>query len=1304
MKRSLLTALLCGAGLLAADTVLPLDGWSRADRAELSRENGVLRLTVTGKTPRLYYTGEALPAACADTLELACSARGLPANAEGNIYFRAASQKLDESRRIRNFRFIGDGKRHLVFIPLPDSWKKNGEISEIRLDLPYQAPSGVFELHGARLLATGKTDRWNGANSFTGWDAVRNGSVQFDGKYLRITAESDAPRLVNTLFKIAAADYDRFAFRYRITGAAKPLSGSLFFHGPEERDFTEARRVSLYNFRTDGKWHTNTVKLPPSWLTGKWITALRFDPGLAAGAVMEIEFFRLYREPESALPHQAAWPAVKAVLPEKKKVALPDPYWQAKLVCAPGDDGRTPKSFAVRRCFSVPGDLAFAQLQITADDRYTLWINGKKIDDRMRNHFWGEPICYDVTEHLLPGRTNVIAVVYRNISGPGGLLFELGLLTKDGKKHFIGSDAGAKCAPVPETAAWREAKFDDASWQKPAKVLPPPPWPPWARIIAYLPLEKPLPVKLLSSDIPPEGEAGKTLDVKLTWSGSPVPPRRARVRLLSTPYKIMLSEQTVTAAGPGKTLTLPVKLPSWYAPTKMAVEIEIPGEKKIGGEFLYNARFVKEKNPPVTVRKTAAGPELAIDGKPVFMLCGNVHISEHQENSRLHEVPVNFRTCYIRPNSDRNSWIRSVNGDYDFAIVDRFVESKLVIDPDVKLIFYVDMSMPRFLADKFRNEITAYSDGVLVHDSVLCASMASAKFRDTAKKALAALIRHCEKAPYAAKVGGYLICGGETLEWQFWGGRGAFSGKRLPDYSPAFQKAFREKHGCELPDAKTRLATGENMLLDPEKDEKLIAANRFYSETVAGTIIELAATAKKTMTVPKLVGIYYGYHFEYATIPWRAQISGHNAVRKILDSGVVDFMLSPPSYALRNLGLPGADMKPYTSIRQAGVLPMIDDDTRTHLIPAAGCYQTVTPEQTRAVIRRNLGGYLCRAEGAWFLPLVGGREFDSDEIISDLRKFRSASEFQMRKGDALNAEVAVVVDEDIYNHLPFLRHVVACGTRQGYRADGTVWTSRAYSVPLTGELITAQLGRLLCSGVPFDCLLSSDVEKNIGKYKVWLFLDTFRYDRKFLEAVKKLRSGPAILAWFYAPGWISGSSCGTENMEKLTGFKFRRLDGPGSLQVELSLPGERHLLCGYPETASPRFTVESPDAQTYGCYHDTGENAVSVRREGRSESWFFGGNHVPAEMWNRFFRRCGIHVYSDTADPLYANRYFVSIHTAAPGRKTIRLPHKSTVTDLFTGEIVAKNASEFSFDANLHESRVFFLGTPDMLKTSNPRK
>ena len=169
-------------------------------------------------------------------------------------------------------------------------------------------------------------------------------------------------------------------------------------------------------------------------------------------------------------------------------------------------------------------------------------------------------------------------------------------------------------------------------------------------------------------------------------------------------------------------------------------------------------------------------------------------------------------------------------------------------------------------------------------------------------------------------------------------------------------------------------------------------------------------------------------------------------------------------------------------------------------------------------------------------------------------------------------------------------------------------------------------------------------------------------------------------------------------MERLTGFKFRRLPGAGSLQMALALDGKKTLLCGYPEQASPRFAVESPDAEIKGVYHDTGENAVAVRREGRSESWFFGGNHVPVTVWNAFFRRCGVHVYSDSCDTLCANRYFVSFHAATPGKKTIRLPRKSTVTDLFSGEIVARDAEAFSFDARLHESRVFFLGTQDPLR------
>ena len=74
------------------------------------------------------------------------------------------------------------------------------------------------------------------------------------------------------------------------------------------------------------------------------------------------------------------------------------------------------------------------------------------------------------------------------------------------------------------------------------------------------------------------------------------------------------------------------------------------------------------------------------------------------------------------------------------------------------------------------------------------------------------------------------------------------------------------------------------------------------------------------------------------------------------------------------------------------------------------------------------------------------------------------------------------------------------------------------------------------------------------------------------------------------------------------------------------------------------------------------------------------------------YARAGVHVYTDTADPMEANDRLVTLHARFAGRKTVKLPKRATVLDVFNRRIVAKNAEEFSFEAPLHSSWLFYCG------------
>ena len=68
----------------------------------------------------------------------------------------------------------------------------------------------------------------------------------------------------------------------------------------------------------------------------------------------------------------------------------------------------------------------------------------------------------------------------------------------------------------------------------------------------------------------------------------------------------------------------------------------------------------------------------------------------------------------------------------------------------------------------------------------------------------------------------------------------------------------------------------------------------------------------------------------------------------------------------------------------------------------------------------------------------------------------------------------------------------------------------------------------------------------------------------------------------------------------------------------------------------------------------------------------------------------GVFVYCDSNDPTEANEKLFTLHARYAGKKTVRLPRKATVVDVFNRRVVAKDADTFSFDAPLHSSWLFY--------------
>jgi hypothetical protein len=126
--------------------------------------------------------------------------------------------------------------------------------------------------------------------------------------------------------------------------------------------------------------------------------------------------------------------------------------------------------------------LSRATLWLSADDRFTAFLNGEKIADHAGT---GTFISVDVTSKLKPGK-NVLAIEAENISAavpanPAGLLGTLRVRIQDGTEHLTFTDNSWKSTNnMDEKRQWTAANFDDRNW-KSAQDIGPYGCPPWGQ-------------------------------------------------------------------------------------------------------------------------------------------------------------------------------------------------------------------------------------------------------------------------------------------------------------------------------------------------------------------------------------------------------------------------------------------------------------------------------------------------------------------------------------------------------------------------------------------------------------------------------------------------------------------------------------------------------------------------------------------------------------------------------------------------------------------------------------------------------
>lgn len=139
-----------------------------------------------------------------------------------------------------------------------------------------------------------------------------------------------------------------------------------------------------------------------------------------------------------------------------------EPQW---IWASEGQPLTSPAASAYFRATFQLDDPQAGQIEITADNSYSLWINGERIGAGID---WQQIDRFDLKSRLIKGK-NVIAVLGQNSDGPAGLVARVTL--KDGGNRTLTASSGAEWkTAITSQPMWWSVGFNDEAW-KPAHVF-----------------------------------------------------------------------------------------------------------------------------------------------------------------------------------------------------------------------------------------------------------------------------------------------------------------------------------------------------------------------------------------------------------------------------------------------------------------------------------------------------------------------------------------------------------------------------------------------------------------------------------------------------------------------------------------------------------------------------------------------------------------------------------------------------------------------------------------------------------------
>jgi hypothetical protein len=512
---------------------------------------------------------------------------------------------------------------------------------------------------------------------------------------------------------------------------------------------------------------------------------------------------------------------------------------------------------------------------------------------------------------------------------------------------------------------------------------------------------------------------------------------------------------------------------------------------------------------------------------------------------------------------------------------------------------------------------------------------------------------------------------------------------------------------AEVPSGDQQLNTTHHLFRDPAREQNVINYYLCLSELVADDLIEFCQIVKDLTNGGALAGAFYGYIMDlawndnffgadvggdYSTI----QRSGHLGLHRVLESPVVDYIVSPYGYAFRGIGGDGLPMPPTESVRIHNKLYILEEDSHLHneMDPQG---RNFNRKHTLAIYQREFTQTITHGLGIWWFAdwPAGSYRKQAVDFTPWLAKFRQLATWAMSLNRAPRSEVAVIVDDESFMY-ESLRNSI--------------------NLPLIFRQRVTSLARF---GAPHDVYLLNDlIDGHLPEYKMYIFLNPFHLTDARREGLKKqIRRDGKTSVWLYAAGYLNETPS-LDNIADLTGFRLGKWDNPWGpfmhvthFDHTITRDVPQDLFWGTTAPLAPLFHIEDIDATELGqvvyslgrC--QPGLGVKSFQRGGNSwHSVYCATPDIPAPLLRGIARFAGVHLYNDAGDVIHATPDLLGLHTLSGGKRDIRLANAvEIVYDLFCDEIVATNTDHFEVSLQPISTSLYYTGPRTALALLNPK-